>query len=83
MLNGKKILVGITGGISAYKTASLIRLLVKAGAEVKAVMSGAAKQFITPLTIATLSKNPVYTDFFNPENTFQQIITQEFMIDQV
>lgn len=68
MLNGKKILVGITGGISAYKTASLIRLLVKAGAEVKAVMSGAAKQFITPLTIATLSKNPVYTDFFNPEN---------------
>ena len=68
MLNGKKILVGITGGISAYKTASLIRLLVKAGAEVKAVMSSAAKEFVTPLTIATLSKNPVYTDFFNPEN---------------
>ena len=68
MLNGKKILVGITGGISAYKTASLIRLLVKAGAEVKAVMSGAAKEFVSPLTIATLSKNPVYTDFFNPEN---------------
>ena len=68
MLDGKKILVGITGGISAYKTASLIRLLVKAGAEVKAVMSSAAKEFVSPLTIATLTKNPVYTDFFNPEN---------------
>ena len=68
MLNGKKILVGITGGISAYKTATLIRLFVKAGAEVKTVMSSAAKQFVSPLTIATLSKNPVYTDFFNPEN---------------
>ena len=68
MLDGKKILVGITGGISAYKTASLIRLLVKAGAEVRAVMSSAAKEFVSPLTIATLTKNPVYTDFFNPEN---------------
>ena len=68
MLDGKKILVGITGGISAYKTASLIRLLVKAGAEVRAVMSSAAKEFVSPLTIATLTKNPVYTDFYNPEN---------------
>lgn len=68
MLSGKKILIGITGGIAAYKTATLIRLLVKAGAEVKVVMTSAAKQFITPLTVATLSKNPVYTEFFNPEN---------------
>ena len=68
MLNGKKILVGITGGIAAYKTASLIRLLVKAGAEVRAVMSATAKEFVSPLTIATLTKNPVFTDFFNPEN---------------
>ncbi|MCQ2976207.1 MAG: bifunctional phosphopantothenoylcysteine decarboxylase/phosphopantothenate--cysteine ligase CoaBC [Bacteroidales bacterium] len=68
MLNGKKILIGITGGIAAYKTATLIRLLVKAGAEVKVVMSATAKQFISPLTVATLSKNPVLADFFNPEN---------------
>lgn len=68
MLSGKKILIGITGGIAAYKTATLIRLLIKAGAEVKVVMTQTAKQFITPLTIATLSKNPVYADFFNPEN---------------
>lgn len=68
MLSGKKILVGITGGISAYKSAILVRLLIKAGAEVKVVMTQAAKQFVQPLTFATLSKNPVYTDFFNPEN---------------
>ena len=66
MLKGKKILVGITGGIAAYKTATVIRLLVKEGAEVRTIMTASAKQFITPLTIATLSKNPVLTDFFNP-----------------
>jgi phosphopantothenoylcysteine decarboxylase / phosphopantothenate---cysteine ligase len=68
MLKGKHILVGITGGIAAYKTATIIRLLVKEGAEVKVIMTPHAKEFITSLTIATLSKNPVYTDFFNPEN---------------
>ncbi|MDR2651870.1 MAG: bifunctional phosphopantothenoylcysteine decarboxylase/phosphopantothenate--cysteine ligase CoaBC, partial [Prevotellaceae bacterium] len=68
MLAGKHILVGITGGIAAYKVATLVRLLIKEGAEVKVVMTETAKRFITPLTMATLSKNPVLVDFFNPEN---------------
>ena len=68
MLSGKKILIGITGGISAYKSAVLVRLFKKANAEVKVIMTKAAKQFVQPLTFATLSQNPVYTDFFNPEN---------------
>jgi len=68
MLNGKHILIGVTGGIAAYKTANIIRLLVKDGAEVKIIMTDHAKEFITPLTLATLSGNPVLTEFFNPEN---------------
>ena len=68
MLEGKKILVGVTGGISAYKTAYLVRLLIKAGAQVRVLMSETAKKFVQPLTFATLSKNPVFTDFFDPEN---------------
>ena len=68
MLKGKKILLGVTGGIAAFKSATIIRLLVKEGAEVKVVMTPHAKDFITPLTMATLSKNPVFTEFFNPEN---------------
>lgn len=63
MLTGKKIVLGVSGSIAAYKSAVLIRLLVKAGAEVKVVMSAAAHDFITPLTLSTLSKNPVVTDF--------------------
>lgn len=61
-LQGKKILLGITGSIAAYKAASLVRLLLKAGAEVQVLMTTAATEFITPLTIATLSKKPVYSD---------------------
>ena len=68
MLKGKHIIVGITGSIAAYKAASLVRLLVKEGAEVKVVMTDLAKQFITPLTMATLSKHPVMVEFYNPEN---------------
>jgi phosphopantothenoylcysteine decarboxylase/phosphopantothenate--cysteine ligase len=68
VLAGKHILVGITGGIAAYKVATLVRLLVKEGAEVKVIMTETAKRFITPLTMATLSKNPILVDFFNPEN---------------
>lgn len=67
-LNGKHILLGVSGGIAAYKCASLIRLLVKAGAEVRVIMTPTAKAFITPLTFATLSKNPIGVDFYNPEN---------------
>ncbi len=68
MLRGKKIILGITGSIAAYKSATLVRLLVKQGAEVKVVMTPLAKEFITPLTLATLSNNPILVDFFNPEN---------------
>ena len=68
MLKGKNILVGITGSIAAYKAATLVRLLVKEGASVKVVMTPLAKEFITPLTLATLSRNPILIDFFNPEN---------------
>ena len=68
MLTGKKILIGVCGGIAAYKTATVIRLLVKEGSEVKVVMTDHAKDFITPLTLAVLSKNPVLTESFSPEN---------------
>lgn len=68
MLQGKHILLGVTGSIAAYKAAVLCRLLRGAGAEVKVIMTDTAKQFITPLTMATLSKHPVLVEFFNPEN---------------
>ena len=68
MLKGKKILLGVTGSIAAYKAAILVRLLVRKGAEVKVVMTPLSKEFITPLTLATLSKNPVLADFFNAED---------------
>lgn len=63
MLKGKKILLGVCGSIAAYKSALLIRLLVKAGCEVRVVMTSSAKTFITPLTLSTLSKNPVVSSF--------------------
>jgi phosphopantothenoylcysteine decarboxylase/phosphopantothenate--cysteine ligase len=67
MLQGKKIVLGVTGSIAAYKAAVLTRLLVKAGAEVKVIMTTAAKDFITPLTLSTLSKNPALTEFIKDE----------------
>lgn len=67
MLQGKKIVLGITGSIAAYKAAVLTRLLAKAGAEVQVVMTSAAKEFITPLTLSTLSKNPVLSEFVKDE----------------
>ena len=63
MLGGKKILLGITGGIAAYKTTFLVRLLIKAGADVKVVLTESASSFVSPLTLATLSKNPVLSSF--------------------
>lgn len=68
ILSGKNILLGITAGIAAYKTASLVRLFIKAGANVKVVMTPASKDFITPLTLSTLSKNPVLSSFTNDED---------------
>ena len=67
MLEGKNIVLGICGSIAAYKAASLVRLLVKAGANVQVVMTPDATNFITPLTLSTLSKNPVYHQYFEPE----------------
>lgn len=67
-LAGRHILLGITGSIAAYKAAMLCRLWKTAGAEVQVVMTPLAKQFITPLTMATLSKRPILVEFFNPEN---------------
>jgi phosphopantothenoylcysteine decarboxylase / phosphopantothenate---cysteine ligase len=69
MFQGKKILVGITGSIAAYKAVLLVRELVKAGAEVKVIMTVAAKDFVSPLTLSTLSKNPVLIDLFE-ENSW-------------
>jgi phosphopantothenoylcysteine decarboxylase/phosphopantothenate--cysteine ligase len=70
LLKQKKIIIGITGGIAAYKCAMLVRLLVKSGAEVKVVMTKAAMEFITPQTLSVLSKNKVYSEFFDPDLTW-------------
>jgi len=67
MLTGKNILIGITGGIAAYKIPSLVRLLKKAGAEVQIVMSPMSKEFVTPLTLSTVSGRPVLSEFFHKE----------------
>ena len=64
VLSGKNVLLGITAGIAAYKTAGLVRLFIKAGANVQVVMTPASKDFVTPLTLSTLSKNPVYSTFY-------------------
>ncbi len=68
MLKGKRILLGVSGSIAAYKSAHLIRLFAKAGAEVKVILTQDAAQFITPLTLSTLSKNPVYQNFISSED---------------
>jgi phosphopantothenoylcysteine decarboxylase / phosphopantothenate---cysteine ligase len=68
MFQGKKIILGITGSIAAYKSIYLVRLLVKAGAEVKVIMTPAAKDFVSTLTLSTLSKNPVLVDLFDEQS---------------
>ena len=68
MLQGRKIILGVCGGIAAYKSALLIRLLKKNGAEVQVIMTPSAHSFITPLTLSTLSKNPVLTQFQKNES---------------
>ncbi len=67
MLSKKNIILGVCGSIAAYKSATLVRLLIKAGANVKVILTADASNFITPLTLATLSKNPVYTQYFDAE----------------
>ena len=68
VLSGKKIVLGVSGGIAAYKTATLVRLFIKAGAHVQVIMTPASKDFVTPLTLSTLSKNPVHSTFYNEED---------------
>ena len=68
MMQGKKILLGITGSIAAYKSVYLVRMLVKAGAEVKIIMTPSAKDFVSPLTLSTLSRNPVLVDLFDEQS---------------
>ncbi len=68
VLSGKNILLGVTAGIAAYKTAFIVRLFIKAGAHVKVVMTPASKDFVTPLTLSTLSKNPVHSTFYTKED---------------
>lgn len=68
VLSGKKIILGVSGGIAAYKTATLVRLFIKAGAHVQVIMTPASKDFVTPLTLSTLSKNPVHSTFYNAED---------------
>jgi phosphopantothenoylcysteine decarboxylase / phosphopantothenate---cysteine ligase len=68
VLSGKKIILGVSGGIAAYKTATLVRLFIKAGAHVQVIMTPASKDFVTPLTLSTLSKNPVHSTFYNEDD---------------
>ena len=65
-LANRRILLGVTGGIAAYKSAELVRLLKKAGADVRVVMTAGGQAFITPLTLQALSGNPVHTDLLDP-----------------
>lgn len=72
VLSGKKVILGVTGGIAAYKTASLVRLFIKAGAQVQVIMTPASVDFVTPLTLSTLSKNPVHINFFDDKEESAQ-----------
>lgn len=68
LLSGKNVLLGVTAGIAAYKTAHLVREFIKAGAKVQVIMTPASKDFVTPLTLSTLSKNPVHSSFVNDDD---------------
>jgi phosphopantothenoylcysteine decarboxylase / phosphopantothenate---cysteine ligase len=72
VLSGKKVILGVTGGIAAYKTASLVRLFIKAGAQIQVIMTPASVDFVTPLTLSTLSKNPVHINFFDEKDESAQ-----------
>ena len=80
VLSGKKILLGVSGGIAAYKIPSLIRLLVKKGAEVKVIITHSAKQFVSPLTLSTLSNNPVFDSLISndQQNLLSRMLRQQW-----
>lgn len=82
-LHGKKIILGITGSIAAYKAAALTRLLVQAGAEVQVVMTDAAQEFITPLTLSTLSKRPVITQYTHEDGTWENHVAWGMWADLI
>ena len=74
-LFNKKILLGITGSISAYKSITIVRLLIKLGAKVQVILTPSAKDFVSPLVLSVLSKNKVLSDFFLTQKTLNGIIT--------
>ncbi len=82
-LSGKKILLGITGGIAAYKTPQLVRLLIKQGAQVRVVMTPDAHHFVTPLTLATVSRNPVLTDFYDENGSWNNHVDLALWADLI
>ncbi len=82
-LQGKKIILGITGGIAAYKMNYLVRDFIKKGAEVKIIMTNAAKDFVAPLTLSTLSKNPVLIDFYNQDHSWNNHVDLALWADLI
>lgn len=80
-ISGKKILIAVTGGIAAYKIHFLIRDFIKKGAEVQVIMTKDAAEFVTPLSLATLSKNPVYTDFYGLNGTWNSHVEMALWAD--
>lgn len=82
-LDGKKVLLIVTGGIAAYKSAALVRDFVKKGADVKVVMTPDAQHFVTPLTLATLSKNPVYTEFYDDHGSWNNHVELALWADLI
>ena len=82
-MKGKKIIVGVTGGIAAYKTPLLVRLFVKAGAEVKVVATDSAFDFVTPLTLSTVSKNPVESEFSDAEGNWNNHVKLGLWADAI
>ncbi len=81
VLSGKKIILGVSGGIAAYKSATLVRLFIKAGVDVQVIMTPASKDFVTPLTLSTLSKNTVHSSFFKENETVPEngLTKQDFV----
>ena len=80
MFRGKKVLLGVSASIAAYKAANLVRLFVKAGAEVKVVLTPSAKDFVTPLTLSTLSKNPVYSEFTVDDEVMYRVFDSQISL---
>lgn len=83
VLSGKKIVLGITGGIAAYKTPMLVREFIKAGAEVKVILTSAAASFVSPLTLATLSKNEVITTFYSSDKKWNNHVELAIWADVI